>query len=79
MASRKSVNPVPEQTPATTAPSSPQLLLDIRATARALSSSVWAIRALLWNNEIPHIKIGRKFLIDPADLRAFIQRKKEAA
>lgn len=44
-----------------------------------LSSSVWTVRGLLWNNEIPHIKIGRRFLVDPADLRAFIQRKKADA
>jgi hypothetical protein len=28
---------------------------------------------------IPFVKIGRKHLIDPADLRAFIQRSKAAA
>ena len=63
-------------------PSSPQpsssvetLLLDLPAAARALSSSVWTVRGLLWNNEIPHIKVGRKFLIRPSDLRSFIERK----
>jgi hypothetical protein len=55
------------------------LLLDIHGAAHALSSSVWAVRSLLWSHAIPHIKIGRKFLIDPMDLRAFIQREKEAA
>jgi hypothetical protein len=55
------------------------MLLDIPGAARALSSTVWAVRGLLWDKQIPYIKIGKKFLIDPADLRAFIQRKKEAA
>ena len=55
------------------------LLLDIHAAARALSTTPWAVRSLLWDKQIPYIKLGRKFLIDPADLRAFIQRKKEAA
>jgi hypothetical protein len=55
------------------------MLLDIRGAARALSSTVWAVRGLLWDKQIPYIKIGRKFLIDPADLRSFIQRKKEPA
>jgi excisionase family DNA binding protein len=40
---------------------------------------VWSVRALIWDRKIPHIKIGKKFLIDPADLRAFVQREKEAA
>ena len=52
------------------------LLLDIPATARALSSTVWAVRQLLWDKKIPHIRIGKKFLVDPQDLRAFIQRQK---
>jgi hypothetical protein len=52
------------------------MLLDIRGAAHALSSTVWAVRRLLWDKQIPYIKIGKKFLIDPADLRAFIQRNK---
>ena len=54
-------------------------LLDIRGVAHVLSSSIWTVRALLWNDEIPHIKVGRKFMVDPYDLREFIRRKKEAA
>jgi len=46
-------------------------LVDIRGAARVLSSSVWAVRGLLWSKEIPHIKIGRKFLIDPTDKARF--------
>lgn len=55
------------------------LLLDVHGAARVLSTTVWAVRALLWDKQIPFIKIGRKHLIDPADLRAFIGRSKEAA
>jgi len=55
------------------------LLLDIHGAARALSTTVWAVRSLLWDGKIPFIKIGRKYLIDPADLRKFIERSKEAA
>jgi excisionase family DNA binding protein len=52
------------------------LLLDINGAARALSSTSWTIRNLLWAKKIPFIKIGRRFLIDPADLRLFIARQK---
>jgi len=52
------------------------LLLDIKAAARALSSTPWTVRNLLWAKKIPFIKIGRRFLIDPADLRLFIARQK---
>jgi Helix-turn-helix domain len=54
------------------------LLLDIPAAARALSTTVWAVRSLLWAKEVPFIKIGKRYLIDPADLRAFIAKRKEA-
>lgn len=65
--------------PEPVAPTPEPILLDIQGAARALSSSVWSVRALIWDQKIPHIKIGKKFLIDPADLRAFVQREKEAA
>lgn len=52
------------------------ILLAIPAAARALGCTVWAMRALLWDGKIPFIKIGRRFLVDPADLRAFIAREK---
>jgi len=52
------------------------LLLDISAAARMLSSTIWTVRNLLWSKKIPFIKIGRRFLIDPADLRDFIARQK---
>jgi excisionase family DNA binding protein len=55
------------------------LLLDIHGAARALSATPWAVRALLWDKQIPFIKIGRKHLIDPADLRAYIERNKAVA
>jgi len=52
------------------------LLLDIHGAARMLSATPWAVRSLLWDNKIPFVKIGRRFLIDPADLRAYIAREK---
>lgn len=52
------------------------ILLDIPAAARALCTTPWAVRSLLWDRKIPFIKIGRKHLIDPADLRAYIAREK---
>jgi len=52
------------------------MLLDIKAAARVLSATPWAVRSLLWDNKIPFVKIGRRHLIDPADLRAYIAREK---
>jgi len=52
------------------------LLLDIKGAARMLSSTPWTVRNLLWAKKIPFIKIGRRFLVDPVDLRSFIARQK---
>jgi excisionase family DNA binding protein len=60
---------------ASTALSEP-LLLDIHGAARMLSATPWAVRSLLWDNKIPFVKIGRRHLIDPTDLRAYIAKEK---
>ncbi len=52
------------------------LLVDIRTAAGLLSATVWAVRQLLWGKKLPFIKIGRRFLIDPEDLRQFIAKQK---
>jgi len=53
------------------------LLVEINGAAKLLSSTPWTVRGLLWARKIPFIKIGKRFLIDPADLRNFIAREKE--
>ena len=55
------------------------LLLDIPSAARLLSTTVWQIRSLLWARKIPHIKLGKKHLISPSDLHAYIQALKVSA
>jgi len=57
----------------------PPLLVNIRAAAQMLSSTVWSVRELLWAKKIPHVKIGRRFLIAPADLEAYVARLKAGA
>ena len=52
------------------------LLLDINGTAHALNATSWAVGSLLWDGKIPYIKIGRRFLIDPTDLRSHIAHEK---
>jgi len=62
-------------------PSTPEVprLLTLRAAAAYLSCSLWAIRTLVWNQTIPHIRIGRRDLIARTDLDAFIEKQKAAA
>lgn len=51
-------------------------LISIKAAAAYLSCSIWAVRTLIWNSELPNLKIGNKFLFDVRDLDAFIERRK---
>ncbi|MCU1240571.1 MAG: Helix-turn-helix domain [Candidatus Acidoferrum typicum] len=62
--------------PTAVIPNVEPLLLDFQGAARMLSSTTWTVRNLLWAKKIPFVKIGRRFLIDPADIRAFIAREK---
>lgn len=74
---KKNVLAAPAAIPSVT-PISEPLLLDIKSAARLISSTPWTIRHLLWAKKIPFVKIGRRFLIDPADLRAYIAKLKAA-
>jgi hypothetical protein len=62
-----------------TSPPPPPLLLDIPAAAKVMNVGPWAIRSLLWGRKLPFVKIGKKHLIDPADLRMFIDKTKATA
>ena len=55
--------------------SSPRLLT-IPMAAAYLSCSVWSIRNLIWNRAIPHIQIGKRFLLDRADLDSYVEKNK---
>lgn len=52
------------------------ILLTLPDAARFLSCTVWAMRSLLWAKKVPYVKIGQRFLVDPADLRAYVERLK---
>ena len=52
-------------------------LLDYKAAGAYLSLSYWSLRELVLNGEIPHLKFGKKILIDRQDLDAWIERHKE--
>jgi len=58
------------------APSVAPRLLNVRAAAVYLGSTVWAVRNLGWAHEIPFVRIGRRILFDRADLDTFVERLK---
>ena len=50
--------------------------LSLKAAAEYLSISHWTLRKLIWNGEIPSIRVGRKILIDKKDLNAWVDWNK---
>lgn len=63
---------IPRTRPGTSEPR----LLGVREAATYLGSTVWAIRTLIWEEQIPHIRIGKRLLIDRVDLDNFVDQHK---
>jgi excisionase family DNA binding protein len=51
-------------------------LLDNTEAAKLLNISPFSLRGKVLRREVPFIKIGRRTLFDPVDLRAFIEAAK---
>jgi excisionase family DNA binding protein len=53
-------------------------LLGIKQAATYLSATVWALRKMCWNRQIPHVRIGQRLLFDRADLDQYVDKVKVA-
>jgi excisionase family DNA binding protein len=51
-----------------------QSLLSVRGAAQALSLSPWTIRKYIAAGVIPCVRIGRRVLIEPAEVQKLIER-----
>jgi len=54
-------------------------LLGVKDAAHYLGSTVWFVRSLVWNGDIPSCRMGKRLLIDRQDLDSFVDRQKERA
>ncbi len=52
-------------------------LLDYKTAGAYMCLSYWSLRELVLNGEIPHLKFGKKVLIDRRDLDDWIESRKE--
>jgi len=52
-------------------------LLSYEAATRYLSLSYWTVRHMVVEGHIPHIKSGKRVLIDVQDLDEWIEKSKE--
>jgi excisionase family DNA binding protein len=51
-------------------------LLNLKKSAEYLSAHPWALRQMVRTRQIPHVRIGRGYLIDRLDLDHYIVKKK---
>jgi excisionase family DNA binding protein len=51
-------------------------LLSQQEAAAYLGISYWTLRDLTFRGEVPHVKIGRRILVDLLDLDAYLDRVK---
>jgi excisionase family DNA binding protein len=51
-------------------------LLSQQEAAVYLGISYWTLRDLTFRGEVPHVKIGRRILVDRLDLDAYLDRAK---
>lgn len=54
-------------------------LLTVKGAAAYLNCTVWCIRSLIWSRRIPYLKLGKRYLIDRADLDKLVEREKISA
>ncbi len=54
-------------------------LLTIPKTAELLGISPWTVRAYIRDGKLKAVHIGRRVLIEPAELRRFVEQARQAA
>ena len=52
-------------------------LFDYKTAAAYMSLSYWSVREMVLDGVIPHVKFGKKVLIDRHDLDEWIENEKE--
>ena len=52
-------------------------LLDYQAASSYLSLSYWSVRTLVVNGEVPHVKFGKRVLLDRLALDEWVEKNNE--
>ena len=52
-------------------------LISVAVTAQALGVSVSAVRKWIRLGQLPHLRLGRRVMLDPCDVEALIWRQRE--
>ena len=57
-------------------PALPRRLCSLADAARYLAVSDWTVRQMVWWGDLPHIRRGKRILLDLRDLDGWIDREK---
>jgi excisionase family DNA binding protein len=60
----------------TAGPVLPRRLVSLADASDYLSVSDWTVRQMVWRGDIPHVRLGKRILIDARDLDGWIDRAK---
>lgn len=52
-------------------------LLNVKQAAAYIGATVWFMRTLVWEKEIPSVMFGNRLLFDRADLDRLVEQRKE--
>ena len=52
-------------------------LYSLDEAAIYLGRSVWSVRRLIWNGDLPQVRAGGRVHVDVRDMEAFIEKHKE--
>jgi excisionase family DNA binding protein len=53
-------------------------LLDVKAVAKLLSLSPWTIRKMLADGRLTPVRLGRRVLVEPAEVERFVSESRAA-
>lgn len=54
-------------------------MLNIKQAAVYMGASVWFVRSIIWNRQIPFARFGNRLVLDRKDIDAYIDAQKVAA
>lgn len=54
----------------------PRRLCSVAEAARYLAVSTWTVREMVWRGDLPHLRQGRRILLDLRDLDDWVDRAK---
>ena len=62
--------------PGAPGPALPRRLVSLAEASVYLAVSDWTVRAMVWRGDLPHVRLGKRILIDSRDLDGWIDREK---